>query len=183
MVLEDQPSFCLWLVDELPKLQSCLDLCRFAEVLLQPGLQDGKHPFHWNGPENLITTLIPTDGILLEIHNQKERCHSWSLIATTSRVWIVSMLFYSKTRLARAIQYPFQVVAIRPGFGCVSNFDRIHSLLLVIIKLHPWELTFASAITWVCVLSFMSPSFSFWPIEWGCLWAHSKAPLCPQFPH
>jgi hypothetical protein len=37
VVLENQPPVLLWLVDELPKLQSCLELCLFAQVLLQLG--------------------------------------------------------------------------------------------------------------------------------------------------
>jgi hypothetical protein len=35
----------IWLVDELSKLQYGLELCHFTQVLLQPGLQDGKWPF------------------------------------------------------------------------------------------------------------------------------------------
>jgi hypothetical protein len=59
---------------------------RFALALLQPGLQDGKHPFHWNWLENSITTLVPIDGVLLEVRNRKERCRAWSLIAMTSHI-------------------------------------------------------------------------------------------------
>jgi hypothetical protein len=45
VVLENHLSVHFWLVDELPKLQSYLELCLFIQVLLQPGLQDGKHHF------------------------------------------------------------------------------------------------------------------------------------------
>jgi hypothetical protein len=94
VVLRKQPPVHFWLVNELPKLQYCLELCLFAQGLLKPGLQDGKCPFHWNGPENLIMTLIPTDGVLLKVRNQKERCHAWNLVAMTSHVWTLSMLFF-----------------------------------------------------------------------------------------
>jgi hypothetical protein len=33
-----------------------------------------------NWPENPIMTLISMDGVLLELRNRKERCHSWSLL-------------------------------------------------------------------------------------------------------
>jgi hypothetical protein len=45
VLLENQLPVHFWLVDELSKLQSCLELCRFIQALLQLGLQDGKHPF------------------------------------------------------------------------------------------------------------------------------------------
>jgi hypothetical protein len=44
-------------------------------------------------PENPIMTLFPTDCVLLEVRNRRERCHAWSPIATTSHVWTLSMLF------------------------------------------------------------------------------------------
>jgi hypothetical protein len=84
VMLKNQPPVHFWLVNELPKLQSCLELCRFAQMLLQLGLQDKKRPFHWNWSANLVTTLVPADGVLLEVRNRKERCHSWSLVAMTS---------------------------------------------------------------------------------------------------
>jgi hypothetical protein len=72
-----------------------------------------------NWPENLIMTLFPTDGILLEICNQKERYRAWSLVTTTSHIWTFSMLF-SKTRRTWALPYSFQTLAIWPDLGCVS---------------------------------------------------------------
>jgi hypothetical protein len=42
VVLENQLPVHFLLVDELPRLQSYLELCQFAQVLLQPRLQDGK---------------------------------------------------------------------------------------------------------------------------------------------
>jgi hypothetical protein len=47
-----------------------------------------------NWPENLIMTLFPMDGVVLKVRNQKERCHAWSLVATTSHVRIVSVLLF-----------------------------------------------------------------------------------------
>jgi hypothetical protein len=34
------------------------------------------------------------DGVLLEVRNRKERCHAWSLVATTSHVRTLSMLLF-----------------------------------------------------------------------------------------
>jgi hypothetical protein len=45
VVLENQPPVHIWLVDELSKLQSCLELCWFGQVLLPLGLQYGNSPF------------------------------------------------------------------------------------------------------------------------------------------
>jgi hypothetical protein len=92
VMMENELPVHFLLVDELPKLQSYLELCRFSQVSLQPGLQDGKCHFHWNWPENLIMILIPTDSILLELRNQKGRYRAWSLVATTSQLRTLSML-------------------------------------------------------------------------------------------
>jgi hypothetical protein len=51
---------------------------------------------YWNWPENLIMTLLPMDGVLHKVCNQKERCRAWSFIATTSHVQTLSMLFYPR---------------------------------------------------------------------------------------
>jgi hypothetical protein len=81
-------------------------------------------------------TLFPIDGVLLELRNQKERCVS-SSVATTSHVLMLSILFFQDSTSTSMILFV-------PSFGyttwlclCVSNFDQIHSLLLVIIKLCP----------------------------------------------
>jgi hypothetical protein len=39
-------------------------------------------------------TLFLMDGVLLEVHNRKERCRVWSPVATTSHVRTLSMLFF-----------------------------------------------------------------------------------------
>jgi hypothetical protein len=49
-----------------------------------------------NWPENLIMTLLPMDGVLHKVCNQKERCRAWSFITTTSHVQTLSMLFYPR---------------------------------------------------------------------------------------
>jgi hypothetical protein len=51
-------------------------LCRFTQTLLQPRLQDGKCHLLRNWLENPIMTLFPTDGVLLEVRNQKKKCHA-----------------------------------------------------------------------------------------------------------
>jgi hypothetical protein len=45
VVLENQVPVHSWLADELPKLQSCLELCRFTQALLQPGIARWETPF------------------------------------------------------------------------------------------------------------------------------------------
>jgi hypothetical protein len=39
-------------------------------------------------------TPFQMDGVLLEVRNRKERCHAWSLIAMTSHIRTLSMLFF-----------------------------------------------------------------------------------------
>jgi hypothetical protein len=48
-----------WLVDELSKLQPCLELCRFAWALLKPRLQDRKCHFlrEWHENQIIISFL------------------------------------------------------------------------------------------------------------------------------
>jgi hypothetical protein len=53
-----------------------------------------KHHFYWNWPENSITTLVSTDGVLLKICNWKEGCHAWSSVARTGHARTLSMLFF-----------------------------------------------------------------------------------------
>jgi hypothetical protein len=45
VVLENQSPIHSWLFDELSKLQSCLELCRFTQALLQPGIARWETPF------------------------------------------------------------------------------------------------------------------------------------------
>jgi hypothetical protein len=167
-VLENQPLVYFGLVDELSN-NLILNCVSSPKCFSSQDCKMESSFSYQNWPKNLIMTLFPMDDVLLRVRIWKERCHAWSPVATTSHARTISMLL-SKTRLAWALPYLFQVVAIWPGFACVSNLKRIHSLLLVIIKLHPWEFAFASATTWVQVLSLMCPSFSFWPIEWGSFW-------------
>jgi hypothetical protein len=42
VLLENRPPVHFFLVDELSRLQTCLELCWFTQALLQPWLQDGK---------------------------------------------------------------------------------------------------------------------------------------------
>jgi hypothetical protein len=97
-------------------------------------LQDGKHLFQRSWPKNSITTLVPTDGVLLEVHNQKEGYHAWSLVATTGHVRTLGMLFYSKTRLPREIPYSFQVWLYNLTLIICLQLRLNTPLLLVIIK-------------------------------------------------
>jgi hypothetical protein len=100
-------------------------------------LQDGKHPFHCNWEENSITTLVSTDGVLLEVRNRKERYRAWNLVAMTSHIQTLSMLF---------VQYStdMSITVFIPSSGyttqlclCVSHIGQTHSLLLVVTKLYP----------------------------------------------
>jgi hypothetical protein len=106
-------------------------------VLNHASSQDGKRHFNWNWPENPTTTLASTDGVLLEVRNRKERCHAWSLIATASRVRTLIMLFFQYS-IDMSIALLKRSFSYTTGLGlCVSNFNQIHSLLLVIVKLFP----------------------------------------------
>jgi hypothetical protein len=40
----------------------------------------------WNLQKDPSATFIGTDGILLEVRNQKEGCCAWSLVAPTSHI-------------------------------------------------------------------------------------------------
>jgi hypothetical protein len=76
-------------------------------------------------------TLFPTDDVLLEVCNRKERRHAWSLVAMTSHVRTLSMLFLqdsmdmSVTLFIPSSDYTTWLCL------CVSNVGWIHSLLLV----------------------------------------------------
>jgi hypothetical protein len=125
------------------------------------------------------------DVILLEIHNRKERC-AWSPIAMTSHIRTLSMLFFQDSTGMCTTLFILSSSYATWLHLCVSKFDRIHSLLHFIIKLYPWDFTrdftVVVATTQVLVLSSMYPAFSFWPIEWCCLWAHTESHLCPEVP-
>jgi hypothetical protein len=75
--------------------------------------------------------LFPTDGVLLEVCNRKERHRAWSFVATTSHVWILKMLFLQDST-------DMGITLFIPTSGyttwlclCVSNIGQIHSFLLV----------------------------------------------------
>jgi hypothetical protein len=108
-------------------------------VLVHPDLSPARNckmekcSLHWNWPKNPITTLVPIDGILLEVHNRKERGRAWSLVATTSHIRTLNMLFYSKTWLARAIPYSFQVGLYNQTLLICPQLRSNAPLLLVII--------------------------------------------------
>jgi hypothetical protein len=79
----------------------------------------------------------------------------------TSHVQTLSMLFFQdSTDMSITLFIPCFVYMTWLCL-CVSNFDWIHSLLLVIIKLHPWDFIIASIISQMLIMSSMYPSFSF----------------------
>jgi hypothetical protein len=81
-----------------------------------------------NWPENPIMTLFPTDGILLEVRNRKERCHAWSPVATTSRVRTLSMLvFQDSTSRSTTLFVPSSDYTTWPCLVCLPL--RLDTLL------------------------------------------------------
>jgi hypothetical protein len=102
VVLENRSPVHVQLVHEwLVSCPNCNLVLNFAGSLRHSSsqeLQDGKRHFYWNWPESPTTTLISTDGVLLEICNRKEWCRAWSLIATTSHDRTLSIwLFQDST--------------------------------------------------------------------------------------
>jgi hypothetical protein len=72
-----------------------------------------------NWPENPIMTFFPTYGVLLDVRNRKKRCHAWSLIAMTSHVQTLCMLFFQdSTGTSNSIFIPS--LAIQPDFASMS---------------------------------------------------------------
>jgi hypothetical protein len=111
------------------KLQPCLELYRFVKALLQLGLYDGKCPFHWNWPENPIMTLIPTDGVLFEVCNRKERCHSWGHVAKTSHVWTLSMLLFQDSTDKSITLFIHTPIIWSSNVGMSFTHNQVHSLV------------------------------------------------------
>jgi hypothetical protein len=100
-------------------------------------LQDGKHPFNWNWPENPITTLVPTNGVLLEVCDRKKRCCAWSLDAMTSHIRTLSMLLLQDSTGTRITLF-VQTRIIRPSnVGMPSTPNQVHSLLLAYYRAMP----------------------------------------------
>jgi hypothetical protein len=68
-------------------------------------------------PQNLqkypCAIFIGTDGVLLEVHNQKEGCCAWSLMATASQILALSLLLLSDL-MNISIPCLFQITASLP---------------------------------------------------------------------
>jgi hypothetical protein len=91
-------------------------------------LQDGKCHFNWDWPENPTTTLVSTDGVLLEVRNRNEGCRAWSPVATTSHVRTLSMLFFQdSTSTSTTLFIPSSGYTTWPCLVCLQH--RSYTLL------------------------------------------------------
>jgi hypothetical protein len=135
-----------WIVPVNPDA-SLVRICKMESVIS-----------YWNWQQNPIITLIWTYGVLLEVRNWKERCYARNLVATSSHIWTLSLLLFqgSASALTSLIQSPYFTIGL---CSCVPNSNQVHSLLLVIVKLCPWDFARNSAIafatTWILALLFV----------------------------
>jgi hypothetical protein len=84
-----------WFVSS-SKLQPYLELCRFIQALFKTKVARWKTHFLIGvSKKDSYVTFFKMDGVLLEVHNQKEGCCAWSLVATTSRMLAISLLLLS----------------------------------------------------------------------------------------
>jgi hypothetical protein len=107
-----------------------------------------------NWPDDLIMTLFPTNGILLEVRNRKERCHAWSPIATTSHIRALSMLFFQdSTSMSTNLFVPSSGYMTWPCLVCphlrsdtlLASYYRqaitlSHPFVPIILVYHPLKL-------------------------------------------
>jgi hypothetical protein len=75
-------------------------------------------------------TLFPIGGVLLKVRNRKERCRAWSLVAMTSHVRTLCMLFFQDST-GTSVTLFIETAVIRPSdVGMSSTPNQMHSLLL-----------------------------------------------------
>jgi hypothetical protein len=145
------------------KLQSCIELCRFIEAFLKPGLQNRKRvPFRlarvfhsWLSSEQ--------NGVLLEIRNQNKEGYLWSLVATTSLDLAVISLPRCQTMFDTSItMFVSSLFIMTQDDWCVQYSDQVHSLLSWFhkwLRMRPWS-SFAE--------------------QWCQCWLHIEACFCLQ---
>jgi hypothetical protein len=83
-----------WLMSS-SKLQLCLELCRFIQVPLKTKIckVESASPSLKISKEVSFVTFFRTDGVLLKVRNREGRCYAWSLVATTSHIQALRLLF------------------------------------------------------------------------------------------
>jgi hypothetical protein len=86
----------------------------------------GKCPFHWNWPENPITTLVLMDGILLQVCNRKKRCRAWSLVAATSHIRTLSMLLFQDSTGTSVTLFVQTPILWPSNVGMSSTPNQVH---------------------------------------------------------
>jgi hypothetical protein len=80
--------------------------------------------------QNPITTLVPTDGVLLEVRNRKERCRSWSLDAMIGHIRTLSMLLFQDSTSMGVTLFVQTRVIWPSNVGMSLAPNQVHSLLL-----------------------------------------------------
>jgi hypothetical protein len=74
-----------------PNCNLLLNCACSSKHFLRQKLQDGKHISSMKSAKDLCVSFIRTDGILVEVRNQKERCYGRILLATTSHILALSL--------------------------------------------------------------------------------------------
>jgi hypothetical protein len=69
-----------------PNYNIVLNCAGSSRRFLRQKLQDRKCIFSSELAKDPCAAFIRTDGVLLEVHNRKEECCTWSLVATTSHI-------------------------------------------------------------------------------------------------
>jgi hypothetical protein len=110
------------------KLQPCLELCRFTYVLLKIKVARWKAHFLVDINKRPRASFIRTDAILLEVHNRKEECRAWCLIATTSQFLALSQLLL-KTLMNVSLSW-FVLIPYFTTYYCLRIFQSQPNTLL-----------------------------------------------------
>jgi hypothetical protein len=119
-----------------PKLQLCLELCRFIQGFLKTKLQDRNCINLSELARDPIIIFFWMDGVLFEVRNKKWCC-VWSLIATNSRIITLSMSPFQDSTDLSIIMF-----VLSPSFTieyccCIPNSTRVHFLNHATIALCP----------------------------------------------
>jgi hypothetical protein len=159
-----------WLISS-SKLQPCLELCWFTQVLLKTKVVRWKAQSPpqklWKDP---CATFIRTDGVLLEVRNQKVECCIWSLVAATNRILTLKltasqtlMIGSLSSLFESSLDFPKERLHIVPSQSSVLIGSRLSSSHTMVI---PQPFTFL--LYWCSCITYS---------EWGPYMAsvHSQA--------
>jgi hypothetical protein len=109
-----------------PNCNIVLNCAGSPRRFLRQKLQDGMRISLSELVKGPCASFVRMDGILLELHNRKEECRTWSLIATTSQV-LALRLSLRQTMMSISLCLLFQI----PG-------DLVHVYHSLPMKCTPW---------------------------------------------